>query len=268
GRHGGEGGERTDGDTGTGAGNPSEGGFGVPATLRPLSWRLDFATRLAVSNANLRAVYEAQLVGLMGFVGLEEDQFLAGLSAVHGDAGGAPGARRGRKRRRSSSFSAASTIGLSHSPGKAASKRKRKNAGGKKERRRLCRSSSGCWSGAEDAGLVESFSSPPPPPSSSRKANRMDKRMPDMVEAAIGEAFEASLALPVGSRGARGPEPTRTSSPGPQRFVGRHRAALVDRLLSAALNTDFLLSGLEESRSHGGGGGGGRLGDDVDSAEG
>lgn len=32
--------------------------FGVPAALRPLSWRLDFATRLAVSNANLRAVRE------------------------------------------------------------------------------------------------------------------------------------------------------------------------------------------------------------------
>lgn len=34
----------------------TRGGFGVPAALRPLSWRLDFATRLAVSNANLRAV--------------------------------------------------------------------------------------------------------------------------------------------------------------------------------------------------------------------
>lgn len=54
------GGEEVEGtDTGAEDGNArSGGGFGVPATLRPLSWRLDFATRLAVSNANLRAVSE------------------------------------------------------------------------------------------------------------------------------------------------------------------------------------------------------------------
>lgn len=42
--------------TGTETETQTEGGFGVPEALRPLSWRLDFATRLVVSNANLREV--------------------------------------------------------------------------------------------------------------------------------------------------------------------------------------------------------------------
>ncbi|CAN0398009.1 unnamed protein product, partial [Hapterophycus canaliculatus] len=47
------------------------------------------------------------------------------------------------------------------------------------------------------------------------------------------------------------------------------RAALVDRLLSAALNTEFLMSGLEESRVRGGSGGGsGGLDDCGEGAEG
>lgn len=51
--------------------------------------------------------------------------------------------------------------------------------------------------------------------------------MKDMVEAAIGEAFEASLRLGLerGSSGGGGREPVSSSSPaGPQRFAGGHRS--------------------------------------------
>ena len=49
------------------------------------------------------------------------------------------------------------------------------------------------------------------PTASERKA---DKLLPDLVESAIGEAFEASLALGLRSG---------LQSSGPQRFAGRHR---------------------------------------------
>lgn len=72
-----------------------------------------------------------------------------------------------------------------------------------------CRSSCSSSSPSSFVGLL-----PPSlisPTASERKA---DKRLPDLVESAIGEAFEASLAL--GLRAGPG-------SSGPQRFAGRHR---------------------------------------------
>ncbi|CAM9804475.1 unnamed protein product, partial [Laminaria digitata] len=160
----------------------------VPPSLtsrHTLSWRLDSAIRAVVSNANLGAVYGAQLVGLMGFLGLEEDHL------------GVPGGKRCRSSCSSSFSSPSSFVGL----------------------------------------LPPSMTSPT---ASERKA---DKRLPDLVESAIGEAFEASLVL-----GLR----TGSGSSGPQRFAGRHRAALVDRLLSSALCTEFVLANLDSGGSGGG----------------
>eukprot|EP00752_Nemacystus_decipiens_P014377 g12787.t1 len=221
----------------------AEGGFGVPEMFRPLSWRLDFAARLAVSNANLRAVYEDHLVGLMSLVGLEEDQFLLGLSGVGCDGGGGCGGGGKRKRCRSSS---SSSTGIA--AGQAPSAKKVKTG---KDKRLRCRSSS--LGSAADATAAS-------PASASTKVNKRDKRMPDMVEAAIGEAFEASLGLGagVGGKGGRGGGRSGAgvvSEAGPQRFLGGHRAALVDRLLSSALTTEYFLSGLREPRAADRGGG-------------
>ncbi|CAN0081921.1 unnamed protein product [Ectocarpus fasciculatus] len=68
-----------------------------------------------------------------------------------------------------------------------------------------------------------------------------------MVEAAIGEAFEASLGRTFGGGGG-GAGSSSSPTPGPQRFAGAHRARLVDRLLCSALSTDLFLSGLDGSR--------------------
>ncbi|CBN80091.1 hypothetical protein Esi_0031_0069 [Ectocarpus siliculosus] len=236
-------------------------GFAVPASLRPLSWRLDFATRLAVSNANLRVVYEAQLVGLMGSIGLQEDQHLVGLSRAAGGGGCAsgvgegkrkkrlclsssystPGGGSGRKRRRTNSFSRADVVASVQSPKK---KKKANEPPGKRDGHAGCHSSDPLFRpGADDPALAASCSSPLS--GGARKVNRRDKRMPDMVEAAIGEAFEASLGRTFGGGGG---ESWSSPPPGPQRFAGAHRARLVDGLLCSALSTDLFLSGLDGSR--------------------
>ncbi|CAN0567174.1 unnamed protein product, partial [Ectocarpus sp. 12 AP-2014] len=67
-----------------------------------------------------------------------------------------------------------------------------------------------------------------------------------MVEAAIGEAFEASLGRTFGGGGGAGS--SSSPPPGPRGFAGAHRARLVDGLLCSALSTDLFLSGLDGSR--------------------
>ncbi|CAN0150920.1 unnamed protein product [Ectocarpus sp. 12 AP-2014] len=247
--------------SGAGGKGVADGGFAVPASLRPLSWRLDFATRLAVSNANLRVVYEAQLVGLMGSIGLQEDHHLVGLTGAAGGGGCAsgvgegkrkkrlclsssystPGGGSGRKRRRTKSFSRADVVASAQSP----KKKKANEPPGKRDGHAGCHSSDPFFRpGAEDPVLAASCSSPLS--GAAKKVNRRDKRMPDMVEAAIGEAFEASLGRTFGGGGGAGsssPHP-----PGPRRFAGAHRARLVDGLLCSALSTELFLSGLDGSR--------------------
>lgn len=153
-------------------------------------------------------VYEDQLVGLMGFVGLEEDRFLLGLSGAGGDGaagaagrggkhkrclsssfssfssfsscseGGGGGGGSGRKRRRPSSscsgasFDAAFSDCYSPSPNK-----KGKNNGKGTKRMTRCRSSSFSSSSFYAADGLAACSSPPST-SSLKKAKKMDKRMP------------------------------------------------------------------------------------------
>ncbi|CAN0230998.1 unnamed protein product, partial [Ascophyllum nodosum] len=80
----------------------------------------------------------------------------------------------------------------------------------------------------------------------------VDKRLPDLVEAVIGEAFEASLKLPLRERGKLcrgGARPRRSVSQRRQPFAGANRAHLVDRLLSGALSTELFLSSLGPRRA-------------------
>lgn len=112
-------------------------------------------------------------MGLMGFVGLEEDQFLLALSGVGGvgataGGGGGGGGGKRRKRCRSSSFSGSgiAVAGLSPSA--------RKVRAGKDSKRMRCRSSSF----GSAAAATGSSSSPPPPPPIATRVNKRDKRMP------------------------------------------------------------------------------------------
>ena len=127
------------------------------------SW-LHFPTTAYIVRRLACKVYEDQLVGLMGFVGLEEDQFLLGLSGVGGDGAGGGGGGSGggkRKRCRSSSFS-----GSGVSAGLSPSAKKVKTG---KDKRLRCRLSS-FGSAAEAMGAS--------PASASTKVNKRDKRMP------------------------------------------------------------------------------------------
>lgn len=159
-------------------------------------------------------VYEAQLVGLMRFVGLEEDQFLLGLSGAGGSGGYAGTVGRGGKNKRclSSSFSSFSSSSASSVVGGGG------RGNGRKRRRRRPSSFSSSSSGAnfdvvstdhyspnpnkksrtgktkeKDNGSKRmmrcrssSFStadglptcSSPPSTSSLKRLNKMDKRMP------------------------------------------------------------------------------------------
>lgn len=112
-------------------------------------------------------VYEDQLLGLMGFVGLQEDQFLLGLSGVGGGGSGGGGGGGGggkRKRCRSSSFSGTAGIAAGLSP----SAKKVKTKTGKIDKRVRCRSSS--------FGLAADATGASPP--GATKVNKRDKRMP------------------------------------------------------------------------------------------
>ncbi|CAM9448226.1 unnamed protein product, partial [Discosporangium mesarthrocarpum] len=81
-----------------------------------------------------------------------------------------------------------------------------------------------------------------PPPGMSNPSimstKGLDKRLPDLVESVIGEAFEASLQR-------KGRSQKR------YRFSNGNRAATVDRLLAAALSSELVISWVISGRSKG-----------------
>lgn len=81
--------------------------------------------------------------------------------------------------------------------------------------RRLCRS--------DTFGPPAAFSALLSSSTKNSKDKIRDKQRPDLVESAIGEAFEASLGLGGGTGGGR----LMPSTSGPQRFAGRHRSGVV-----------------------------------------